>query len=44
MSWANKVLPVFIAASRPKAGRLHQIFVQIDTTFYYAGDQENHGL
>jgi hypothetical protein len=35
---------VFIAAFQPKAGRLHQVSVQIDTTLTAAGNRVDPGL
>jgi hypothetical protein len=46
MSWANSVLPVFMAASRQIPGRLPElaIAVQIDTTIYSLETPVSHGF
>ncbi len=46
MSWANNVLPVFMAASGKMPGRLPELAfaVQIDTTPHRSGIRFNHGF
>ena len=46
MSWANSVLPVFMAASGQKPGRLPELAtaVQIDTTLHRSEIRVSHGF